>query len=518
MARTRTTKTVAQRIDLNYFKRPTPFKNAKLWLAVLIPAMALVWIGVHFLDHDNRVYSSGRLSKAHAVLEKECATCHVREAAGFSAAAADSACLACHDGPPHHAASMNASTSSASDTNANTSANSDASKGTKIACAECHVEHRGRVSLTATKNQSCAQCHGDLRAAGGATNYAKHIKTFQDGHPEFAALRTEAGKAPNDTGTIKLNHALHMRSIRRGPTGPMVQLDCSDCHRAAASTATLWEYGDAKYVSAVSTYKDQDEFREVSSRGLSAPRGPSGRELMAAPKFAKACAVCHLLTFDKRFDEGVPHDKPEVVHVYLVKKFSEYIAGHGGELHQVQDPQRNLSGRANGAAARSVSSAQWVAERVAVSEELLWHKTCSQCHAISGATLQDVKIARWDAANSGDTSRMKFAASGAMDSRAANSLPKVAPANITLQWLPHSRFDHDAHRGFSCTSCHQNALTSAESTDILIPGIATCQTCHAQGAGYAESRCFECHTYHDWAKRTEVKPKFTLPALQTTGR
>jgi len=45
MARTRTTKVVAQRIDLNYFKRPTPFKRAKLWLAILAPVIALVWMG-----------------------------------------------------------------------------------------------------------------------------------------------------------------------------------------------------------------------------------------------------------------------------------------------------------------------------------------------------------------------------------------------------------------------------------------------------------------------------------------
>jgi ribosomal protein L40E len=95
---------------------------------------------------------------------------------------------------------------------------------------------------------------------------------------------------------------------------------------------------------------------------------------------------------------------------------------------------------------------------------------------------------------------------------------RVPAANITLQWLPHARFDHDAHRGFSCAGCHQNALTSAEQSDILIPGIATCQKCHAQGPDYAESRCFKCHTYHDWAKRKEVKATFTLPELRSTGK
>src|SRR5262245_27124400 len=171
MARTRTTKAVAQRIDLNYFKRPTPLKRAKLWLAILAPAIALVWIGWHFLGGDQRVYSSGRLSEAHAVLEKQCAVCHVRAASEFSAKAADSACLACHDGPPHHTSSSN----------------------TRLACALCHSEHRGRVSLVATTNQSCAQCHGDLSAAKRDSKYAKQIRTFEDGHPEFASLRSLGG-------------------------------------------------------------------------------------------------------------------------------------------------------------------------------------------------------------------------------------------------------------------------------------------------------------------------------------
>jgi transcription elongation factor Elf1 len=81
-----------------------------------------------------------------------------------------------------------------------------------------------------------------------------------------------------------------------------------------------------------------------------------------------------------------------------------------------------------------------------------------------------------------------------------------------------AKFDHDAHRGFTCVSCHAKALTSTESSDILLPGIATCKTCHAPGPAHADSRCSECHTYHDWSKRKEVAPKFTVPALRSGGQ
>jgi len=503
MARARTTKAVAQRIDLNYFKRATPFKRAKLWLAILAPVVAVVWIGWHFFGHDDRVYSSGRLSAAHAVLEKQCAACHVRQAGGFSAAAADSACLACHDGPGHH---------------------ETAAKTVKLACAECHVEHRGRVNLAATRNQSCAQCHGDRSIAKRDSSYAKHIRSFEDGHPEFATLRAVGGTAPRDGGTIKLNHALHMRAIRSGPNGPMAQLDCGDCHRTSNAPTASWRFADPAYarqeppkpLQLQHGYEAKDEFVEPISRGLMAARS-SGRELMAPPRFDFACSGCHLLTFDKRFDEGVPHDTPQVIHEYLVRRFAKYIATHPSELRESPDPGRNLTSRANPPATRLVTGAQWVAERVAVSEELLWHKTCAQCHSMSGSSLLDVKVARWDTgdAHGGKTPAISLAGLGLF--ALPSALPAVAPANLALQWLPHARFDHDAHRGFSCTGCHQNVLKSTETSEILIPGIAVCQTCHAPGADHAESRCFECHTYHDWAKRKEVKPTFTLPGLVSRG-
>ena len=496
MARTRTTKKLAQRIDLNYFKRPTPLKRAKFWLSLLLPLFALIWIAERTLSKDSRVYSSGRMSEAHAVLERECATCHVQQAGAFSAKAANTACLSCHDGPMHH---VNPTKS--------------------LPCAACHVEHRGRVNLSAASNQACAECHANLSTIYRATAYSPHIRSFEEGHPEFSALRSVGGMPARDPGTIKLNHALHMKLIRRGPSGPNVQLECGDCHRtAAAAERTKWPYIDWQYMNYSPSYARgivQDDPEQNVSLAPSTPS--SGRELMAPVKFATACSGCHSLAFDKRFSEGVPHDRPHVIGAFLFQKFMTYIAVHPNELRETQNPDRDLSGRRLAEKARVLTPDQWVAEKVAVAEELLWHKTCAQCHSLTMTPLQDTKIARWETAGPQSSTRP---ASGQAEPSAAYSVPRpaIAPANTTVRWTPHAKFDHSAHTGFTCVSCHEKALASTETTDVLLPGIATCQTCHAPGPDHAESRCFECHTYHDWSKRKEIAPKFTLPALHPGGR
>lgn len=474
MARTRTTKKLAQRVDLNYFKRPTPFKRVKLWLSVLAPLLALVWIAWHGFARDSKVYSSGRMSRAHAVLEQQCSACHVQKAGEFSSNATDAACLACHDGPIHHENQVTAQVPT---------------------CATCHAEHRGRINLSAASNQSCAECHADLQVKGRVRTYSAHIRSLEDGHPEFAVLRDPSG----DPGTIKLNHAIHMKPIRRGPNGPLVQLECGDCHRPAGVN-TAWPYADPAYVEAKTSYPNALS-GALPRDALWGPKPLTGRETMIPVRFAEACASCHLLTFDKRFDQGVPHDKPEVVHAFLVKKFREYIAAHPGEVRVVRDPKRDLTGKPIPPEVRVLSPAQWVVERTADAEELLWRKTCKQCHSYA-AERETVRIETTAASEPGPE----------------NSLPEIAGSGITTRWLPHAKFDHDAHRGFSCVSCHPKALTSTETSDILVPGVANCKTCHAPGPEHAESRCFECHTYHDWSKRKEVKSTFTLPQFQTGAR
>jgi hypothetical protein len=200
---------------------------------------------------------------------------------------------------------------------------------------------------------------------------------------------------------------------------------------------------------------------------------------MSPVTYAKHCSACHGLQFDARFQEAAPHDTPEVIHTFLVQRFQQYIPSHPADLH-VTAPNRDLPQKPIPPAVRVLTEQQWVTLRVAESEELLYRKTCAQCHAL------------------------KFATSA--------PLPTVAKSNITQRWFPHAVFNHDTHKLLKCVECHSGALTSQDTADVLLPRIATCEKCHRGGRQAAESRCFECHTYHDWKQAKSVKGTFTLSA------
>ncbi len=71
MARAKlTTKNLAQRIDLEYFKHPHPFRRLRFILSVALPVIALLWLGWHALARNDRIYSGGRMSASHAVLTR----------------------------------------------------------------------------------------------------------------------------------------------------------------------------------------------------------------------------------------------------------------------------------------------------------------------------------------------------------------------------------------------------------------------------------------------------------------
>jgi len=453
LPRTRTTKKLAQRIDLDYFKRPSPLRRWRFLLSIAAPAIALVCLAWYGIRSDRRVYSAGNLSSAHAVLARQCSACHLSTLGFYDKKVIDLKCLVCHDGPAHHATGA-----------------------FMPACASCHTDHRGAIRLADTSDVNCTQCHADLDARGNSAGFAKNIASFESNHPEFAALRPEG----RDPGTIQLNHYLHLQPNLLEPNGSRVQMVCADCHRSAADAGAPWPYGDAKSQAGAARHlSGGDPKNESGVPALS-------RAYMAPATYAQTCAACHALQFDKRLADAVPHDKPEVIHPFIVAQLQAYIATHPADLRVPRDPSRDLPEQPIPADYRSLTPPQWVAERTAEDEQLLWRKTCKQCHTLI--------------TGEGD------------------ALPKIAPSNITARYMPHANFDHSQHGLVDCSSCHATAATSQLSSDVLLPGIATCRACHHSGAEAAESHCFECHTYHDPAQRKPAHSNFSVAELQGAAK
>jgi hypothetical protein len=277
-----------------------------------------------------------------------------------------------------------------------------------------------------------------------------------------------------DSGQVRLNHYLHMKPDLVGPNSDRVQMACEDCHRLAGVQDHF------PYAS--------DLFQTTASGAPSAQKLSLASATMAPVKFANHCAGCHTLQFDARFaGQQVPHDKPEVIHAFLVKRFQEFIATNPAAVHQIEPPGRQVP-RTDRPLRIARNASDWVQFRVDDAEWLLWAKTCKQCHAIKSAGI---------------------------------ALPEIVPSQIRSRWLEHATFDHHAHRMMTCISCHAKAIESHDTADVLLPGIDTCRECHhdqARSREVAEGRCFECHQYHDWSKARRTKGRFSIPEIRGTAQ
>jgi hypothetical protein len=311
--RTRTTKKLAQRINLEYFKTLHGIPRWRRILSGVFTVAGLGWLGWYALAGSPKPYNAGPVAHPHVLFGAKCEACHVAEA-GFQHSATDQACLGCHDGPVHHA-----------------------DQTFTPACSSCHVEHQGVLRLASTSDQACTQCHADLKTTGDATKFAAHISGFDNSHPEFAVLRS----GYQDPGTLRFNHAVHLKKDLRGAHGP-VQLQCSDCHRTA---------------------------------------GARNGSYMQPVNYEKHCEECHPLQFDRRFSEAVPHKEPKVVYDFVVQKLTTYIAAHPREIPLVDEPDKRLPSRPPQPPARN--AAEWVQQRLGDAQLLLWRKACKECHALT---------------------------------------------------------------------------------------------------------------------------------------
>jgi len=107
----------------------------------------------------------------------------------------------------------------------------------------------------------------------------------------------------------------------------------------------------------------------------------------------------------------------------------------------------------------------------------------------------------------------------------AGDTVQMAPVKLATKYLPRGGFDHSVPEhggpgpskagGFKCADCHK-AATSDRASDVLIPDLAKCATCHGQPAAKIaaadDADCTTCHSFH---KPGQTTPKPGHPPLET---
>lgn len=370
---------------------------------------------------------------------------------------ADSGCISCHAAPRHHAHEM-----------------------LTLRCGSCHEEHKGRPILSHVDERFCLECHADLKTTTGRMDIVleggRRITNFSTGHPEFAVAvredhrvvrrRLDNRARVSDLTPLRLNHEVHLKPDLLGPEKQPLQMACEDCHRADSSGA-----------------------------------------YMEPIRYERHCLACHLLEFDARFQRSrrqkeealaayragrfaqyvaehpdrypvVPHGDPVRIRAFLQDRYAEYVMEHPEVMRMVEISLTGRLPRRRPYKQLPVSARVWVDAQVAAAETLLYRKTCRECHTV---------IER------------------------PGELARIVAPEIPLRWFPHSRFRHKAHREVSCLACHPAARTSQATSDILVPGIAVCRSCHVSGK--ARTGCAECHFYHNRKEGESFNGPFTIEDL-----
>ncbi|MBI3458027.1 MAG: hypothetical protein HY002_19810 [Candidatus Rokubacteria bacterium] len=516
MPRERTTKGLAKRIELTYYQRPHVFRRWWRWLALLAPTLAACWLVAMAALGDQRIYTSGPVVTAHRAFETQCERCHAevpRPAPAVDASAvkkavasapphaerrffrpvSDGACLSCHDGAIHHE-----------------------TQTVELRCATCHREHKAGTTLVRITDRHCTVCHADLTTKSGPSKFERRVVSLAE-HPEFAVFR----KGLKDEAAIKLNHATHLKEGLPAGGGRRVTLGCVDCHRTDDA---------GRYMRPIS--------------------------------YQAHCKQCHPL--EAAPDLIAPHDKPEIVHAFLLASVvgREPPAAASPPTGPSEEQPAPSPGRRRGGAGAALPAVPiWLAT---------FHGADLRGGTRAGAPVQLVQRQRGGvetpaepaapaeepqgsagrrrggapapeapppapgggAAPGGGPGRAAVAEAVAQMERdlffgrqgcpychtveRAEPLPRIVPTKIPARWLPHSAFDHRAHRPLACVACHDRTPKSVETADVLLPRIGVCRDCHREGRG-ARAGCVECHLYHDRAKERAPDGPLTVRQFTASG-
>jgi hypothetical protein len=432
-----------------------PGKRGLAWLlALIVLAVGLAWPIKAYYDrrekeetfarfHADRLWSSGSLSSAHAGLKDKCTACHVKP---FEAVR-DTACKTCHTRVHDHA-----------DPYRLARARPDLGRWRRIElafkekfdippgrCVECHTEHEGKREMPATAQRFCADCHGDLNKKLPDTPLPD-AGDFGRSHPQFSPVLIAgwSGERP----------VLRRLSLARRP-----QEDSGLKFPHALHLSTTG--GAAQMARRLSGRYGFGQALECKDCHDPAPDGARFQPV----DMEEDCAMCHDLAFDRSGGtlRTLRHGEPAQV----VADLRDFYRGRGAPRPSVLAPAaRRRPGdspdlRNRIQFARGPGSAERAIRGVFSPGGACWG-----CHLVDAPP------------------------GGSLDFR-------IRPVAFPLRYLHKGWFDHRAHATQSCSSCHAAERSNAAS-DLLIPDLASCRTCHG-GEGSSKpvpSSCAMCHDYH----------------------
>ena len=425
--------------------------RAHAWLLVLLAALLLGlplagffnpalggWLRANTPLLSDAVWSSGPLANAHHTLEidVDCNGCHLK----LFETTPDRGCLGCHEGQKGHVDVTVHAVPQLADAH----------------CASCHKEHNEPAMLVREDTGLCVDCHRDLQQVATHQNggsMAHPVLGFEpDRHPEFQLallrfdaelkvwsterVRPSADVKALESSNLKVPHDVHLDFKRVQVRAEDRALGCADCH---------------------SLLSDGEHFRPITMEAN--------------------CRSCHGLGFDEEEPERqLPHAQ---VRAAVLALEEHYIRQFADTAKTIEVGQRNRRRPARvdvdpcpqGALACGRERAEIEAHNQ------FTRSGCVTCHEVSEHP-ERVVYDRW----------------------------QILPVQLVSDFYPQARFDHVAHltrrdtraeEDATCIGCHA-ADVSASSSEVLMPGIDGCVTCHGEqrGSQNVQLACTGCHGFH----------------------
>ncbi len=317
----------------------------------------------------------------------------------------------------------------------------------KRSCVDCHIEHARPSQFIDRSSGPCVECHRDLRRLDPQTSLLD-ATDFGSGHPDFSLTMLEPA-------TSDPTSAWQTRVVR------------------PAAQSQRVERSNLKFSHLV----------HLARTGIKSPTGTqilqcrschtadsSGRH-MSPIRMEAQCGRCHRLLFDEHDPaSAVPHGALAPMFTALQEHFSRMFLQTQGVDSRSAGRRRPGGEQVVLTQAEQRRALDWTRHQsLQAARELLETRVCVQCHTVTrreGARDFD----QW----------------------------QVAPVRLNSSWMPRAQFSHAAHRSSSCVSCHRHAEESRLSSDVLMPDIGSCRSCHSgsRARGRLVSDCAMCHRFH----------------------